>query len=96
LVSRAEWPDWAIFHLLGGCLLWAVFWKLQNLPKLLGHFFTRQKLCINFNKNWVGLHFGQLFLQTHLVTLVSSGSLDCQIVLEKLFSSCDNALRVAR
>jgi hypothetical protein len=43
-------------------------------------------LCINQDKEWVGLHFGRIFLQTHLFTLRWSLSLDER----------ENAVRVAR
>jgi hypothetical protein len=35
----------------------------------LATFFPRQKLCIKFDKKWIGLHFLATFWQTHLVTL---------------------------
>jgi hypothetical protein len=35
-------PDWANFGLLGGdCFLWALFFKLQKLPRLLGNCYQR-------------------------------------------------------
>jgi hypothetical protein len=35
-------PEWAIFRLLGGCLLWAVFLSYREKGKLFGYFFTVQ------------------------------------------------------
>jgi hypothetical protein len=35
--------------------------KLTKVAKFLGLLFPRYQLCINFDKKWVGLHFGRLF-----------------------------------
>jgi hypothetical protein len=35
------------------------FFKLQKKPNCLILELARKKLCINFDKKWVGLHFGQ-------------------------------------
>jgi hypothetical protein len=43
------WPDWVNFRLLGGCLLWAVLWKLHKKRKLLGYFSSQYKRWINFD-----------------------------------------------
>jgi hypothetical protein len=40
-VTLAGWQDWANLHLLGDCLLWAVFGKIQKKPKFLCEFFFR-------------------------------------------------------
>jgi hypothetical protein len=32
--------------------------------------FFRLKCCLNCGNKWIGLHFGQFFSQTHLVTLL--------------------------
>jgi hypothetical protein len=45
-------------------MLWAVFLKITEEVEAVGYFFH----CYHFTKmGW--LHFGQIFLQTHLVTL---------------------------
>jgi hypothetical protein len=49
-----------------------IFSKLPKWPKILGYFFPQicTVLCtLILTKMLVGLHFGQLFLQSHLVTL---------------------------
>jgi hypothetical protein len=38
----------------------------------LGNFIPRLCFCISCDKQWVGLHFGRFFSQTHLVTLGAS------------------------
>jgi hypothetical protein len=51
-------PDWAIFA------YWAIFHfgqfyeKSTSSPKPSATYFCGKKLCINFDKKWVGLHFG--------------------------------------
>jgi hypothetical protein len=54
---------------LGGCLLWAVFLKISEEPRLFGLLFSPQnKLCIEFKKiEWA--KFWAFFSWTHLVTL---------------------------
>jgi hypothetical protein len=37
------------------------FFKLQKKPLYLGMFIPRKMLCIDFDKNWVGTHFGRCF-----------------------------------
>jgi hypothetical protein len=37
-------------------------------------------MCINYDKNWVGVHFGR-FLQTHLVTLLAVPLIYCTPLL---------------
>jgi hypothetical protein len=47
-----------------------VFEKLQRKQKLLGYFFQgTYKPCINFEKQWVWLHFWVILSQTSLVAL---------------------------
>jgi hypothetical protein len=66
--SQAGWPDWAIFRPLGDCLqLWAFFWKLKKLHKVLGFFSPWLRFCNNFDKKWVGQFFHMLI---NLVTLI--------------------------
>jgi hypothetical protein len=49
-----------IFAYLGDCLLWAVFWKITEAAHC--YFFPCTcRFCINFDKKWVGLHFGRFF-----------------------------------
>jgi hypothetical protein len=55
------WPDCANFRLLGDCYLWPVYWKLQKYRKFYDHVFPQYQLCLKFDKNLFGLHFGQLF-----------------------------------
>jgi hypothetical protein len=47
------WPDIANFRQLDDCLLWAT---IENYSSTEG-----VKLCINFDKKMVGLHFGRFF-----------------------------------
>jgi hypothetical protein len=54
-----------------GCLVWK-FAIWQRLYKFLGHFIPRKEACINLNKKWLVLHFGRVFSQTHLVTLLGT------------------------
>jgi hypothetical protein len=58
---RAGWPDWSNFRPMGGCLLWAVTWKLEKQPTFLGHFIQLLSLCYNFFKIGFGLYFGRIF-----------------------------------
>jgi hypothetical protein len=51
---------------LGGCLLWAIFWKLQKWDTFWGYFLKR--LLQLWRKNCLGYILG-VFLQNHLVTL---------------------------
>jgi hypothetical protein len=60
-------PDWANFRIWGDCVLFA-FKKITELDKTLGILFSKVK----FVKNWIGLHFGRFFSQTHLVALLIS------------------------
>jgi hypothetical protein len=63
---NAGLSDWAIFRLLGGCLLWAVF-VIRVVAQISG---LPYQFSIYFDKVWFGLHLGRLFSQqTHLVTL---------------------------
>jgi hypothetical protein len=48
------WPDWATYRQLGDCVLWAVYYKLQKQPKLLGYFFAWKTFCVNLDKKWIG------------------------------------------
>jgi hypothetical protein len=43
----------------------------QNYTEVLATIFL-DKSYNNFDKSWIGLHFGRLFSQTHLVTLSGS------------------------
>jgi hypothetical protein len=72
ITLQAGWPDWANFRPLDDSLLRAVAWKLQKYPTYLGCFFQWLSLVTNVDKKSVGLHFGWLFSQTHLVTLFAS------------------------
>jgi hypothetical protein len=38
-----------------------VFALKNDSPKFLVYFFPTYRLCINFDKKWVGLHFGRFF-----------------------------------
>jgi hypothetical protein len=62
--------------------------KIAEEPAFLDYLIQRLSLCIYFDKKWVGLHFGRIFLQTHLVTLLVAKADRCgfQIFL-KLVSS---------
>jgi hypothetical protein len=58
---------------MGDCLLWVIIRKLQKYYKCTyGLLFRLKKLCVNLNKNWVGLHFGRFFHIIHLVTLMAT------------------------
>jgi hypothetical protein len=46
---------------LGDCFLWAVFQYISS-PHYRTALFPR--LCINFGKKWIGLHFGRDFPKT--------------------------------
>jgi hypothetical protein len=48
--SRPGWPDWANFHLLGDCLLWAVTMKIRKVFKNLGNFFHRKCCALSLTK----------------------------------------------
>jgi hypothetical protein len=54
---RPGWPDAQYasptnFRPMGDCILWVVFWQLYYLPKILGYFFPKYKLCVDLdNKN---------------------------------------------
>jgi hypothetical protein len=64
---------------LGGFfLLWAAFQKITGVAQNLAYFFKHYELCVIFLQKWIGLHFGRLFLQTHLVTLSRK-----QIIIKK-------------
>jgi hypothetical protein len=52
---RAGWPGWANCRLLGEYFLRVVFLKNTKV----GYFYQRLKLCIYFDKKWVGPHFGR-------------------------------------
>jgi hypothetical protein len=56
------WPDWANFRLMGGCLLWVVFFKIAEVAHTYVLHFSK---CISyifiFAKKRDGLHFGRLF-----------------------------------
>jgi hypothetical protein len=54
---------WLFSQEYGHMYSWAVLWKRFRL-------FSQEKLSINFDKIWIGLHFGQPFHFNHLVTLV--------------------------
>jgi hypothetical protein len=40
-------------------LLWAFIPKMTGIAHIFGHFVLRLSLSINFDKKWVGLHFGR-------------------------------------
>jgi hypothetical protein len=46
---------------LGGCLLLAVFQKLQKKGKILDYFLPDIPVTYLFWQQWIGLHFGRLF-----------------------------------
>jgi hypothetical protein len=52
---------------------WAIvyFWLHTEVAHILGLLFPRLQLCINCDKKMVGLHYGRLFHNAHLVTLLS-------------------------
>jgi hypothetical protein len=58
------------FSPIGRFLSLEFFSKLSEVAYIIGYSFLWKKLCINFDKKWVGLHFGR-FLKSghHLVTL---------------------------
>jgi hypothetical protein len=43
----------------GDCLLWADFFKIKEVAHIFGATFS--DTCINFDKEWVGRHFGRFF-----------------------------------
>jgi hypothetical protein len=45
------------------------FFKYRSITKIWATFFTREKLCITFDKKWAWATFWAIFSQTHLVTL---------------------------
>jgi hypothetical protein len=67
---------------LGGCYLWAVFFKLKKWPNFFGYFFPRKMLRINVDLKMGWATFWAIFSQTHLVTLVggATGVQGCQMV----------------
>jgi hypothetical protein len=44
----------------------------RSSPHFFRHFVQWLSLCINLEKKWAGLHFGRIFSQTHLVTLLAA------------------------
>jgi hypothetical protein len=48
---------------LGDCLLWAFLKKMQKLP--IFELFTLQKLIINFDTKWVGVHWGDFLTNSY-------------------------------
>jgi hypothetical protein len=52
---------WANFRLLGDCFIRTVFPKSQKQPNFWATIFSGNYICTNFNKKWLGLHFGRFF-----------------------------------
>jgi hypothetical protein len=63
------WPDWVNFRLLGDCLHYAVFGKLQNKPNEFRLLCQGQSNVFILTKNCLGHILGDLFSQAPLVTL---------------------------
>jgi hypothetical protein len=66
IVIITSTPDWAkmigrIFAQRDDCLLWAGSLKFTEVVHIFCNLFPRLRLCINCDKIWVGLHFGQCF-----------------------------------
>jgi hypothetical protein len=57
--------------------------SLQKLTKLLGYFFLRNNLCINFDKKWVGQHFGRFFFTNASGHPASKTREEQQLLIEK-------------
>jgi hypothetical protein len=54
-------------------LFFGQFLLMKEAAQILGLLSPRMQLCISyFEQKWVLLHFGRLFSQTHLVTLVGA------------------------
>jgi hypothetical protein len=51
-----------------------IFENPKSSPLFFGYFFPLLRLCIDFGRKWLGIHFGRFFSQTHLVTLKKSPS----------------------
>jgi hypothetical protein len=47
-----------------------IFLKITEVALIFVQLFPNHRLCITFDKKWVGLNFGQYFSQTHPVTPV--------------------------
>jgi hypothetical protein len=67
--SHSEWPDWANFRQLVGCLLRAVLRKLHKYIKYFGYFFHSTSYVLILTKHGLGYILGDFF--TYVVTLVS-------------------------
>jgi hypothetical protein len=62
MASSPGWPDWANFSLLGCCFFGRFFFKkIMKYPKILGFFFSMEKLSTTCDRNGLGWHFGLLF-----------------------------------
>jgi hypothetical protein len=56
--SSTGWPDWANFSPIGWLF---IFLKITEVAQFLDYFFSRKKLCINFDKNGLGYILGDFF-----------------------------------
>jgi hypothetical protein len=57
--SKAEWPDWSNFSILGDFLLWAVSIKSRKLPKFSGCFLAVTVTLHFWTKHGLGHFFTQ-------------------------------------
>jgi hypothetical protein len=58
---KPGWPDWAIFRLLGDCLLWTVSLKMTKVTQFFwATLSTLEVIYLSWQK-WAGLHFGRFF-----------------------------------
>jgi hypothetical protein len=55
-MSRAGWPDWTNFRLLGDCFL--CFLRFSEVAHIFGPFSTDKSYLLIYLLKWVGLHFG--------------------------------------
>jgi hypothetical protein len=64
--QRTGWPDWAIFCLLGNCLLWVVF--VNNCA----NFFSDKSYALIFRTKLNGPHFGRRFFYKRILSPCST------------------------
>jgi hypothetical protein len=67
--------------------------KITEEAHISGLLLSRVKGGKNFDKKWVGLHFGRLFTQTHLVSLILG---DFGRFLDKFHEASGHTVRAER
>jgi hypothetical protein len=71
---QAGWPDWANFRIIVRLFSFGVLLKYKSSPNVWDTFFYGKSSALFWDKKWVGQHFGRLFSQTHLVTLLAGAT----------------------